>query len=258
VNYPARPPQAPPPIFVEIDNAMRAGQLSRAVELARRALDAGHRDPVLYNLRAHGKKQAGLMEEALADLRQARALEPHSPRILGEMADCLNNLGRYNQALAAATDALAIEAALAPAWFHKGFAHQMLNELEQARAAYLEAVRLDPGMADGHARLAALASLAGAHDEVRKHATRAEAARPGHPIAAIALAATDLAEGRLDSAEPRLTALLRDPGAAPLTRAIALSHLGDLRDAQGRTHEAFEAYCRSGAIWKAAYEGRAS
>lgn len=252
------PRRSPPPLFLEIDRALRAGQTARATDLARQALDTGYCDPVLYNLRAHWKRQNGRVEEALADLVQANRLDPGSARILGEIADCLNALGRFGKALTAANDALALEPAWAPAWFHKGFAHQMLNDLDAARAAYLEALRLDPGMADAAARLAALASLTGAHDEVRKFAARAEQAQPGHPIAVIALVAADLAEGRFDSAEPKLDALLHDPRTVPLTRAIALSHLGDLRDAQGRTHEAFEAYCHSGAIWRSVYEGRVS
>lgn len=255
MNYQTRP-QAPPPIFLEIDRAMRVGKLSLAIALARQALNAGYVDPVLYNLRAHGLRLDGRPEEALADLRQALSLEPNAPVVLAEIADCLNSLGRHKHALAAADEALALDRTLAKAWLHKGLALQHLSELNASRAAFLEAVRYEPDMADAHARLAALANISGAHDDVRKYAAKAEATHPGHPIASIALVATELAEGKLDRAEPRLAALLRDPDAPPLMRANALSHLGDLRDAQGRTHEAFDAYCRSKALWRAAYEGQ--
>jgi tetratricopeptide (TPR) repeat protein len=256
VNYQARPPQSPPPIFLEIDRAMRLGKLSLAIALARQALNAGYANPVLYNLRAHGLRLDGRPEEALADMRQALSLEPNSAVVMAEIADCLNSLGRYKQALAAADDAIAVDRTMAKAWLHKGLALQHLSELNDARTAFLEATRLDPNMADAHARLAALANISGAHDEVRKYAAKAEAVHPGHPIATIALVATELAEGKFERAEPRLAALLRDPDAPPLMRANALSHLGDLRDAQGRTHEAFDAYCRSKALWRAAYEGQ--
>ena len=65
---------------------------------------------------------------------------------------------------------------------------------------------------------------------------------PANSVANFAAAKVGLAEGRADDAEARLQRVLDDPAKDALEHASALKHLGDVRDAQGRTHEAFETY----------------
>jgi tetratricopeptide (TPR) repeat protein len=241
--------RAPPSIFLEIDHALRANDLGRAIALAHRALDDGHSDPVLFNLRAHWRKHNGYPFDALADLEQARRLDPESAQTVGALADCLNALGHHKKALAAADEALALDTTNPTAWFQKALAHQMLNELDAARTGYLEAIRLDPRMADALARLAAMELQQGETDAARIHADRALAVRPGHEIAHLTHIALDL-----DAAEPRIQSLLANRQTTPLTRAIALSHLGDLRDSQDRPADAFTAYREAGTVWHGVYD----
>ncbi|HEY1631357.1 MAG TPA: tetratricopeptide repeat protein [Rhizomicrobium sp.] len=235
---------------------MRAGDLGRAIGLALRALDSGYADPVLFNLRAHWRKHNGRPTDALADLERALELDPRSPPILTGIADCLNTLGHHKKALAAADGALVLEPALAAAWYQKALAHQMLNDIDAAKAAYLEAVRHDPGMADALSRLAALCAQQGDSANARTYADRALVLRPGHDVAHLAHIALDLAEGRQEAAEARIQSLLANRQVAPLTRAIALSHLGDLRDRQRRADEAFAAYREAGHVWTSVYGTR--
>ncbi|HTQ15525.1 MAG TPA: tetratricopeptide repeat protein [Rhizomicrobium sp.] len=253
MNQRALPPRSAQPILIEIDCALRTGQLDRVVALAQAALDAGIRNPALHNLRARALRQVGRLEEALADLRQSQKLDPRAASTPADIAACLNELGRFNQAIAAAKEAIARDPDLPQPWYQIGLGHQMLRQLDAARNAYLEAIRLDPNFADALVRLAGLAELAGNDEEARAFALRAERVQPGHPGATTVLVNSDLAAGRLTSAEPRIEALLANPSVAPVLRAITLSQLGDLRDAQGRTHEAYQAYCRAGAMWKNAY-----
>ncbi len=243
---------------MDIERAMRSGQMPRAIDLACKALDAGHEDPVLYNLRAHGRRRDGRLDEALDDLRRANALDPRSARILSEMANCLNAMGRYRQAEKAAGEAIDRDASLAEAWFHRAFALEMLNELEPARQGYLEALRLDPRIADAPARLASLAELRGETDEARKFAEQSLAIQPRHPVATLMLANLDLGQGDLASAEARLRPVLSDPNAQALVGANALCCLADIRDAQGRYGEAFRIYRDALWNWKASFAPRFS
>jgi tetratricopeptide (TPR) repeat protein len=244
-------PELQPAVFREIDRALAANNVLRATQLALQALDAGHRAPLLFAIRAHWKKREGRMEAALADFECVQEFDSANASNLNEIAGCLNALGRHRKAIAAASEAIELRPGMAMAWFHKGFAHQMLTELQPAELSYREAIRLDSTIVDAHGRLAGLAAARGDCAEARQHAANALAIQPNHPIAALTLASSALADGNLAEAEPRIQALLSYP--TPLVRAVASSHLGDLRDAQGRTGEAFAAYRDAGAQWRAFY-----
>jgi tetratricopeptide (TPR) repeat protein len=244
-----------PPIIVEIDRAMRAGNTGEAARLAERALGQGLSHPILYSLRAQARRRSGQLAAALEDLNTARRLNPRSVNVLVSLADLLAALGRYTQALAAANDALALDKSSPAALFQKGRAHQSLNALDRAAAAFREAVHLDPRAVDALSALANLAALQGRAAEARDHARRALALRPADAIAALAIIRADMAERRYDDAAPRLQSLLTF-ATDPEIRAIALGYLGDVRDAQGDIEAAFAAYRDSGAAWRALHAPR--
>jgi len=79
----------PLPIYLEIDAAMRAGDMRGAVTLARQALGQGLRHPVLFHLRAQSFEAQGLFEQAVADLDAALAMRPGDPNLLVELGRCL-------------------------------------------------------------------------------------------------------------------------------------------------------------------------
>lgn len=235
--------------LAQIDRALQASDMAEASGLAGQALDFGYRHPSLFNLRAHGKQLQSQHEEALADLMRSHDLNPRSAWTLADIADCHNVLGQWRKALAAADAAIAVDRKYSKAWFQKGLAHQALRELGAARTAYLDAIRLEPTLGDAQARLASMAAEQGRLEESRGFATAALAAMPGHPIAVLALVTTDMGEGRFEDAERHLAVFLaRKDVLAPL-RAVAIAQLGDLRDMQGKTDEAFAAYADSRSIW---------
>ncbi|HJW42731.1 MAG TPA: sulfotransferase [Rhizomicrobium sp.] len=248
----------PPQIIVEIDRAMRAGNMTEAARLATRALGGGMSHPILFTLRAGARRRDGDLGGALADLNAARKLNPRSANVLIGIADALNALGRHREAIAAARDALAIDRMLAAAWFQQGQAHQVLNELGAASAAFSEVVRIDPRQAEGWACLANLAALQGRNAEARSSGARSLSLEPGNATAKLALARADLAEGHQSEAEARLSELIASQRSAPELRAMALGYLGDIRDAQDHTAEAFEAYSQSGVLWLSLQEPRQS
>jgi tetratricopeptide (TPR) repeat protein len=183
---------------------------------------------------------------ALADFDHALSAAPRHAALLCEIAECLNGLGRHRRALLASGEAIAIDGGLAMAWFHRAFAHQMLSQPDLAAAAYLEVIRRDPGVTAAHARLANLHALQGRYQDARGFAEHALAQDPANATALLALVRADMAQDRLDQAEARLFTLLSTDD--PDLKAMALSFLGDLRDAQDRAPEAFQAYRDAGLL----------
>jgi len=235
--------------LVQIDRAMKADNMAEAVRHAQTALGFGYKHPALFNLRALGKRLNNQNEDAFADLMRAHELDPRSPWTLGDLADCLNALGRPKKARAAADSAIALDRRYSKAWFQKGLAHQTLRQIGHARSAYQMTVQLEPSHAEAHARLANIAAEQGDLSTARACALRALGAAPGHPMAVLALITADMGEGAFDAAERRLSIFLARPDVPAPMRAVAIAQLGDLRDAQDKTAEAFAAYSDSRSVW---------
>lgn len=248
------PQRFTPAIYRQIDRALRSDDMRRAMALARQALDAGLVDPILLHLRAIWRKQNGMPDAALADLQRALSLAPRSVELLAEAADSLNGMTEHRRAIVLAQEAIAFDRRFAAAWHQKGYAHQMLTELDAARECLQEAVRLDPRIADAHARLADMAVAQGDLSRARACAASALAADPGNAIAVLACVSADLAERRLNEARARLQTLLSDPETILPIRAVAQSRAGDLHDAHDQVEEAFNFYRGAGQLWKSCYE----
>jgi tetratricopeptide (TPR) repeat protein len=247
---------APPPLFHDIDRAMRSGDTAQAVTLAVRGLQDGHRHPVLFNLRAYHHEEAGRLGAALADLEQARILAPHDPRILNGMGRCLTSLGRLDEALAMLDQALALEPGFVAAHYNRGFALEQQGELAAARAEYEKAVAIFPRMTDAIARLASLAARRSDWPAARTLADRALAAEPDHAVARLALVMAELAAGEAGAAEIRARAVADSPLTVPQAAASAHTFLGDALDTQGRYGEAFNAYAGANGAMRSLFAER--
>lgn len=232
----------PPQIFLDMDAAMRLGDMAKATALARLAIDQGHRHPVPYNLRAYWHEAEGRFAEAVADLEQALALVPGDPRIMNGLGRCLTSLGRFEDALVILDRAIALAPKLAAAHYNKGFALEQMAEIALAKASYETALKRDPGMIDAMARLASLAARRSDWDSARAYANKALAAEPRNSIALFAHVMADQAAGDFAQAERRARTVIADETAPAQARANAQSFLADALDAQNRTAEAFAAY----------------
>jgi tetratricopeptide (TPR) repeat protein len=243
-----------PAIFTEIDRALRTNDIERATALACVALGAGHRRAGLLSLRAHAAKKRGDLAAALEDFRAAHDLDPKSVFHSCDIADCLNWLGRPEDAAAAADAALKLDRRNAPAWYQKAMAAMALTDYPLARECFGKSLALDPDSADANGQLASLEAGQGNFAKARAHAARALACNPRHTVALLALAAADLHDGRLAEVERALQSILSDREVAAPLRATAAGLMGDLRDAQGRTRLASAAYAEARRVWAAYYD----
>lgn len=246
----------PPRIFLEIDAAMRRGDMAEAIALARLALDRGHTHSVLFNLRAYWHESENRFAAAVEDLERARALAPRDSRILNALGRCLTQTGRFEEAVAILDGALATAPREAAIHYNKGFALEMGADLAAARMCYERALELDPQMSDAVARLAGLAARRSDWAAARVLADRALARVPRDSIAHFAHVMAELHDGEFAAAERRMRAVIAEPATPMQGRANALNFLGDALHGQQRYGDAFAAYVESRAILKALHGGR--
>jgi len=254
--FSGRTPGPPPRILLEIDQAMRRNDMAKAIGLARLALDQGHVDPVLFNLRAYWHESEGRFATAVDDLERARALAPNDARILNALGRCLTQTGRFDEAVAVLDAALALAPRRAAIHYNKGFALEMAAELTAARITYERALELDPQMSGAVARLAGLAARRSDWTAARALADRALSEAPHDSIAHFAHVMAELHDGQFAAAERRLRAVIAEPRTPEQGRANAFNFLGDALHGQERYADAFAAYLESKTILKALYGGR--
>src|ERR1700722_3604833 len=73
----------------EVNAAIAAPDMARAVALARRAVESGFRDPLFYNLLSYQPRQQGRYAEALAQLEHAYDLAPRDVLIINAVGRLL-------------------------------------------------------------------------------------------------------------------------------------------------------------------------
>jgi len=190
-----------------------------------------------YDLSAVLHRQ-GRYQEALAAADDALRLDPdiadgHTARGLN-----LERLGWLDSALAAFERALEIEPDSARGHLNRGVVLQRQGRLSEARAAYERAVRIEPQYALGHCNLGVVLQRQGQLQQAFEAFGRAARLRPNLPQAQIGRGAILQTWGRADEALAAYDAAVRAAphlAAAHLNRGAALERLG-------RSTEAVAAY----------------
>jgi tetratricopeptide (TPR) repeat protein len=240
--------------------ALTAGDVPTAGKLAEDALNDGIDHPMVLNLVAGRREEAGRLEEALALLKRALETAPEAIGVMNAIGLCLNRMARFDEAVAAYGAALAKAPDFAPALANRAAALMALGKQAEAQADYEAAAGLDPHNLVAANGLAALALERGDAAQARRLAEAVLAREPGFPGATLTLAGADLAEGRPGEAEHMLGLLLGDARIDALDRAAAWTLRGDALDALGRFDEAFAAWRESKilqqALYAPAFEGR--
>jgi len=85
------------------------------------------------------------LDEALASLDQALAIDPHFAKAFGNRGNVLFDLGRYDEALASHDSAIALKPDYAEAYSNRANALRALHRPEEALASCDRAIALNPG-----------------------------------------------------------------------------------------------------------------
>ena len=227
-----------------IEQALAAGDVSGAAQLAEAALAAGQGDPIILNLAAWRREEAGDFRGAHDLLQRALAQAPGDPLILGAIGAVLRKEDRLEEALAVLDRVVAAEPRHAAAWLERGYTLDDMRQDREAAESYARAVALDPQMAPALGKLADKAAQRGEAETARGYAARALAVNPREAPAVFALASMEIEAGQPAQAEARLKSLLGGPlKEDDCTRSLTL--LGDALDRQDRPAEAFETYVRA-------------
>jgi tetratricopeptide (TPR) repeat protein len=229
-------------VVADIEAVLHKGELPRAVQMARTALDQGLIHPMLLNLRSYWHSQSGRPADALSDLRIALQMAPGDVFVRNALGLLLVHTGKWQEALPLMEETVRMAPGFAPAQYSLGWIYAFSGELAAARNCFEAAIAIDPNFVDALGHLASLASRRADWAETSRLATRALTIDSNQPVALTALAAASLAQGNLEGAEALLSRLGDVTNLPPLEASLALTVRGDLRDAQGRFREAFDIY----------------
>jgi Tfp pilus assembly protein PilF len=230
-----------PALRARIERALAANDIAGAAKLAKTALARGKPDPMILNLVAWQREEAGDYAGAHLLLRQALALAPGDVLVMGAIGAVLRKEGRLDEALAVLDQVVGREPRHAAAWLERGYVLDGLRSGEAAKASYARALAIDPNLAPALAKLADAAAKEGDAEGGRALAGRALAIDPREPTAICALAAIDIEARDGAAAEARLAPLVAGPLVGD-DRTRALTLLGDAIDRQDRPREAFAVY----------------
>ena len=236
-----RPAATLEPTRARIEHALAAGHIEQAAILAERALAAGRIDPLILNLAAWRKEEAGDFGGAHALLQRALTISPGDVSILGSIGAVLRKQGYLDEALAVLDGVVAVEPRHAAAWLERGYVLDAQRADAAATTSYQRALALDPTLSPALGKLGDAAARRGEAAAAEGYARQALARNPREPSAIFALAA--LAVEARDGA--RAEALLRpllETSLAPEDRTRSLTLLGDALDRMNRPAEAFASY----------------
>ena len=227
-----------------IEQALVDRDIARAAQLAEIAIGQGQRDPMLLNLAAWKREEAGDFDGSLALLNEALDLAPRDSNIIGAIGAVLRKQGKLGEALRRLDEAIRLDPTAAAPWLERGMALETGGSLEAALASYHHAAELDPGSASAFGGVASVASRRGDLDIAQHYGERALALDPLDPPGAGGLARAKIERGQPERALTVLNKLLatdlRDENLANLA-----SLKGDALDRIGRYADAFAAYSLS-------------
>ena len=112
------PEQFPADVSKEVQALLRAGNLTRATYLARRALDEGTVDPLLLHVRAHWLEQQDRIPEALEDLARGVMIAPNDPLAHYAFGVLAAKVGETERAIGAFSAVISLKPDYAPAYHH--------------------------------------------------------------------------------------------------------------------------------------------
>jgi Flp pilus assembly protein TadD len=223
--------------------AHTAGELARAAQLYRRAVEADPHDAEARAALGLALAEQGRLEEAVASLREALQLRPNHARAHHNLGVALAEQGRLEEAVASLREALRLRPDYAEACYNLGNTLGKLVRPDEAEAAYRRALEARPTYADACNNLGLLLTESGRHGEAAVLLRQALRLRPNQAEAHnnLGLALAGLA--RFAEAEAAYHEALR----LKPTYVEAHTNLGSAYKEQGRLAEALA--CYQFALW---------
>lgn len=219
---------------------LRLRKFEETVTNARQALAQapGHRRALA--VLAPALRQSGCFDEAVECAKAAVAADPKFPPAHAELGAAYEGLGRLDDALACYEQALRLAPDFAEAWCAKGKV-LAAREQEGASEAFVEALRLKPGLAAAHAGLGCLLDAEGRHEDALAAYRHAVECSPDDAELRFTLGCSLQRRGH---GEPAALELARALDLRP-DFAAAACRLGDVFQVLGRLRDAAEAYRRA-------------
>jgi tetratricopeptide (TPR) repeat protein len=227
-----------------LEQMLAGGDIEAAAKIATSILAAGHADPLVLNLAAWQKEEAGDYVGAHTLLQRGLALSPGDVLILGSIGAVLRKQGCVEEALALLDQVVAAEPRHSAAWLERGYVLDALRLEREAIASYERALTIDPNLAPALGKIADSAARRGDTAVAEQYAKRALALHASEPAAVFALSVLAIEAKDGAAAAARINPLLATK-LQPEDRTRALTLLGDALDRQGHTVEAFAAYMRA-------------
>lgn len=170
-----------PKFSLEQQDAFRAfenNQFSQAVELFRSAIEI-ESDPTLkaklYNGLGSSLNELDRYEEAVAAYEEALELAPQKAQVWVNLGVAQRLAGDYDKALKAYEQALSLNGKLATAHSSIGSLRVLQNKPQQAIQAFQSAIDLDPNIAVTHGNLALALAMVGRYEDAQSSLKRAVA-----------------------------------------------------------------------------------
>ena len=224
-----------------IEQALVERDIVRAAELAEDALGNGQRDPMLFNLAAWRREEAGDFDASLKLLEQALAVAPGDPSIIGAVGAVLRKQGKLSEALRQLGEAIRLDPNAAAPWLERGMALETGGSLEAALASYRRAAELDPQSASAFGGVASISARRGDLDIALRFAQQALALDPFDPPGAAGMARAQIESGQPEKAVDLLRPILESK-LGDENRSNLATLQGDALDRLERYPEAFAAY----------------
>lgn len=120
------------------------GRWDASVETADRVIASDPEYEWGYRLRGRGLVKLGRMEDAVDAFAEARRCDPSSFRAHVVFAQYAGQVGRAQDAVAAARTAVELAADDSTAWFALGYSHYLLKQFDEAEVALVKARELGP------------------------------------------------------------------------------------------------------------------
>lgn len=229
------------------------GDLVAALASCQRAVDLDPRQPDALTALGNVLRALGRFERAELALRQAARLRPDNGGLLANLGNLLIEMKRPEDAAACYRAAIAAEPRLARAHHGLGTSLSLTGDSAGALACHEKAVALDPRKAVFWNDLGRAQRALGRFEPAAKSFRRALDIN-----SAFADAYRNLATCRRIAADTpdliRIAALADNPDLPAEERAIAGFALGNALDAADRFDQAFIAYSRANAVYRATPE----